>query len=128
MNIILDTHALIWFFEGDANLSEKALEAIENVENKKFVSIASLWEIAIKTSLGKLTLQKPLDLFLSELIKSDVEVLQISFAHILLVSQLDFFHKDPFDRIIIAQAITEQFWVATKDPNFPLYHHLNIYW
>ncbi|MCF0038472.1 type II toxin-antitoxin system VapC family toxin [Dyadobacter fanqingshengii] len=128
MNIILDTHTLIWFFEGDANLSAKALQAIENTENKKYVSIASLWEMAIKISLGKLYLQKPLDIFLSDLIKSDIEVLQISIAHVLQVSQLEFFHKDPFDRIIVAQAITEQFWIVTKDPNFPLYHPFNVLW
>ena len=127
MNIILDTHALIWFFEGDSNLSAKALEAIENTNNKKFVSIASLWEIAIKTSLGKLTLQKPLDTFLSELVQSDVEILPVSINHILLVSQLHFFHKDPFDRIIIAQGITEKFPVVTKDPSFLLYP-TDLYW
>ncbi|MCF2495647.1 type II toxin-antitoxin system VapC family toxin [Dyadobacter chenhuakuii] len=127
MNIILDTHALIWFFEGDSNLSAKALEAIENTNNKKFVSVASLWEIAIKTSLGKLTLQKPLDTFLSELVQSDIQILPISINQVLLVSQLDFFHKDPFDRIIIAQSITEKFPVVTKDPSFLLYP-TDLYW
>ncbi|MCF2499902.1 type II toxin-antitoxin system VapC family toxin [Dyadobacter chenhuakuii] len=127
MNIILDTHALIWFFEGDSNLSAKALEAIENTNNKKFVSVASLWEIAIKTSLGKLTLQKPLDTFLSELVQSDIQILPISINQVLLVSQLDFFHKDPFDRIIIAQSITEKFPVVTKDPSFLLYS-TDLYW
>ena len=108
-------------------MSARALEAIENTNNKKFVSIASLWEIAIKTSLGKLSLQKPLDTFLSELVQSDIEILPISINHVLLVSKLDFFHKDPFDRIIIAQSITEKFPVVTKDPSFLLYP-TDLYW
>ncbi|MCF2489655.1 type II toxin-antitoxin system VapC family toxin [Dyadobacter sp. CY347] len=127
MNIILDTHALIWFFEGDANLSEKARLAIENSENKKYVSIASLWEIAIKISIGKLFLQKSLDIFLADLEMSGIEVLPISTSHVRHVSQLEFFHKDPFDRLIIAQGIIEQFPVVTKDENFQLYP-VNVHW
>ncbi|MCF0062033.1 type II toxin-antitoxin system VapC family toxin [Dyadobacter chenwenxiniae] len=127
MNILLDTHALIWFLEGDANLSENALEAIENKDNKKYVSIASLWEIAIKISLGKLSLQNSLDLFLEELVESDIHILPISIKHILLLSEFDFFHKDPFDRLIIAQGITEHFVIISKDSNFLLYS-VELHW
>jgi PIN domain nuclease of toxin-antitoxin system len=127
LNIILDTHTLIWFFEGDSNLSENALKAIESRDNKKFVSVASLWEIAIKMSLGKLYLQKSLDLFLEELLESNINILPISQKHILIVRQLEFFHKDPFDRLIIAQGMTEHFQIISKDSNFSLYP-IDIRW
>jgi PIN domain nuclease of toxin-antitoxin system len=109
VNYILDTHALIWFIEGSDNLSEQAKKAIENESATKYISIASLWEIAIKISLGKLILNKPLEIFLSELTQTHIKILPITLAHILRISKMDYLHKDPFDRIIIAQGLEEGF-------------------
>ena len=127
MNYILDTHALIWFMEGSSNLSETAREAIENESNTKYVSIASLWEISIKISLGKLILKRPLELFLAELTQTPIRILPITLAHILQISKMDYLHKDPFDRIIIAQGLKEGFSIISKDPNFPFYK-VDLYW
>ena len=122
MNCILDTHTLIWFLEGNQLLSLNAREAIENQSHTKYISIASLWEIAIKMSLGKLILRKPLAEFLSDVSLTEFEILQINFSHILRISQLDFLHKDPFNRVIISQSLEEGLTIISKDENFPLYN------
>jgi PIN domain nuclease of toxin-antitoxin system len=127
VNYILDTHTLIWFLEGDDFLSENARKIIENEDHTKHISIVSLWEIAIKISLGKLALSTTLNDFLILLSTTEIKVLPISYAHILLVSQLEFLHKDPFDRIIIAQAQAEQLTIVGKDGNFSLYE-VALYW
>lgn len=121
MKYILDTHTLIWFLEGNESLSKDAKIIIEETESKKYVSIASIWEIAIKVSLGKLKLAKPLETFLFELSQTNIAILPIKLSHTIRLSKLDFFHKDPFDRLIIAQSIEENFEVLTRDPNFPFY-------
>jgi PIN domain nuclease of toxin-antitoxin system len=127
VNYILDNHTLIWFLEGDDFLSENARKIIENEDHTKHISIVSLWEIAIKISLGKLALSTTLNDFLILLSTTEIKVLPISYAHILLVSQLEFLHKDPFDRIIIAQAQAEQLTIVGKDGNFSLYE-VALYW
>jgi len=99
-----------------------AREAIENQSHTKYISIASLWEIAIKMSLGKLILRKPLAEFLSDVSLTEFEILQINFSHILRISQLDFLHKDPFNRVIISQSLEEGLTIISKDENFPLYN------
>lgn len=127
MNYILDTHALIWFMEGSDSLSLNARRIIEDKNTKKYISIASIWEIAIKISIGKLVLQKPLEDFLGELLQSELIVLPITFGHILKLSSLHFFHKDPFDRIIVSQALEENHSIITKDPNFAFYKPVLIW-
>jgi PIN domain nuclease of toxin-antitoxin system len=122
VNYLLDTHTLIWFLEGDSSLSVKARQIIEDEANIKYISIASLWEISIKLSLGKLALMSSFDNFLNELLKTEIQILPISFLHVLRVSQLEFFHKDPFDRLIISQGLEEKLTIVGKDPNFPLYN------
>jgi PIN domain nuclease of toxin-antitoxin system len=127
VNYLLDTHTLIWFLEGNTTLSPNAREAIEDQQNVKYISIASIWEIAIKVSLNKLTFQKSFQDLLMELTGSELKILPISLSHIIRISNLQFFHKDPFDRIIIAQSLEEGFPIIGKDPNFPLYH-VDILW
>lgn len=127
MRFLLDTHTLIWFLEGDRSLSVKALNAIESEENQIFISIASLWEIGIKLSLGKLELKTTFDDLIKELFLTNIQILAISPAHILRVSRLEFFHKDPFDRLIISQSLEDNLPVIGKDPNFPLYNTF-LYW
>lgn len=121
MNYILDTHTLIWFLEGDENLSKNSLNHIQDLQNSCFVSSASLWEMAIKISLQKLKLNTSFQ-HLPELIwDNGLEILPIEFEHFLKISSLPFYHKDPFDRIIIAQSLLENFRIIGKDENFEQY-------
>lgn len=122
MKYILDTHTLIWFLEGNDSLSKTARNIIEETESPKYVSIASIWEIAIKVSLEKLKLARAIETFLFELSQTDITSLPVKLSHTLRLSKLEFFHKDPFDRLIIAQSLEEGFEVLTRDPNFPAYN------
>lgn len=122
MRILLDTHTFLWFIGGDSRLHTEARRRIEDLENRRFLSIASLWEIAIKSSLGKLRL----GMSVTELARSQVEgnaidVLGITAAHLDSMAQQPFHHKDPFDRLIIAQSLVEDIPVLGKDAAFDLY-------
>ena len=122
MNLLLDTHALIWFLTGNENLSNKAREAIEKEANQNFISIASIWEITIKLSLGKIELKNGFNQFLKLIDENGFEVLPISFSHLLILSEFEFIHRDPFDRLIIAQAISEEMHIITKDKHIRSYN------
>lgn len=106
MNLILDTHTFIWFVNGDKNLTTKARESIEASSNFRYISIASLWEMAIKISLGKLEIKHPFEQILTQIYENGFEILPITFEHTLIISKLPFHHRVPFDRLIIAQAMT----------------------
>jgi Uncharacterized protein conserved in bacteria len=122
MNVLLDTHALLWFLNGDNELSEKSRKAIEEINNDKFISIVSLWEIAIKISLKKLEFKKGFKNIYHLIEKNGFNILHISFEHTLIVSSLEFIHRDPFDRLLVAQAIHEKMIIITKDSNITKYH------
>src|SRR5437870_9435046 len=98
---LLDTHALIWFINGDSGLSSKAKQTIEATDAINFVSIASLWEISIKISLGKLELKVPYRQIAQQIIDNGFEILPVTFEDTLVLSTLPFHHRDPFDRLII---------------------------
>ncbi len=103
---LLDTHALLWFLFGDEKLSNHSRSIIEDTGNIIFVSIASLWEISIKISLKKLILPSDFsEMFPLELEKNDINILSINIPDLEIIKSLPFFHKDPFDRILIAQAM-----------------------
>lgn len=121
MNYIVDTQCLIWFFEGNPALDSKAKSVIEDPSTNIFMSIAALWEIAIKISIGKLILSQPLEVLIARLSVDDIHILNIDPAHILELLTLTYFHKDPFDRIMIAQAIKEGLTVITSDSVFQNY-------
>ncbi len=122
MKFLLDTHALLWFLDGDARLSSSARALIENPHHELFVSVASLWEIAIKVSLGKLTLIAPFEtLFPEQLNHNRIEVLGISLEHLHQVTRLPFHHRDPFDRLLLAQAQVEDWPLISVDAVFDLY-------
>lgn len=121
MRIMLDTHILIWFLEGDSSLSISRRKIISKIENEIFVSVASLWEMAIKISLGKLLLAQPLEDIIKQLSTENIEILPILPTHTLYVSTLTFHHKDPFDRMIISQSIVEKLSIITDDGNFADY-------
>lgn len=122
MNLLLDTHVFLWFIMGSPNLSADARALIEDDANRKFISVASLWEIAIKSSIGKLTLSAPFDkLIPQQLSVNGFELLPIELAHLAAVTTLPFHHRDPFDRLLIAQATVEKMPIVTIDSAFEAY-------
>ena len=122
MRALIDTSTFLWFISGNDKISVNARNSIAELENEILISEASLWEIAIKTSLGKLELLLPFDQFVSEhLEQNSINILQIKNDHLLKVIELDFHHRDPFDRLIIAQGISEQIPLITNDSAFSKY-------
>lgn len=122
MRAILDTHGLLWFLEGDARLSGPARGIIEDGGNEMLVSVASLWEMAVKHSLGKLELGEPFgELIPAQLEANAFSVLNIGLPHVNEVASLPFHHRDPFDRMIIAQALVDGLPVIGVDPVFDAY-------
>ena len=117
MRILLDTHIIIWHLKGDKRLNPRQGEILEHEGNEKIVSLISLWEIAIKVNIGKLQLQVPID----NIIPPDTTLLPLLTSHILQYQSLPLHHRDPFDRMLIAQAQMEGLQIMTDDPNFPLY-------
>ncbi len=116
MQLLLDTHVLLWWINDSDMLSVKARKAIANAENECFLSLASCWEMAIKCSLGKLALSRPLDQFIPEqLSRNSIRLLNIDFRHITKVATLPYHHRDPFDRLLIAQASLEKMTLVTAD-------------
>lgn len=121
MKILLDTHTLIWFLDGNKKISQTARNHIEKSENVSFVSIASIWEMAIKISLGKLQMSVDFEKLSELIVGNGFQILPIRFEHTLEVSRLPFHHRDPFDRIIISQGIVDKMPVISADGNFDAY-------
>lgn len=128
MRALLDTSAFLWFITDSDRLGINARRYIADLNNELILSAASLWEIAIKTSLGKLELLSPFDQLIPEhLEKNSIDVLSIELSHLSKIIQLPFHHRDPFDRLIIAQGITEGFPVISNDAEFRKYS-IEIIW
>ncbi len=122
MNLLLDTHSFLWFIDDNPKLSANARKLIESAGNRIFLSTASLWEMAIKFSLGKLTLAQPFEAFIpQQLSLNRIELLHITISHTAAVSVLPFHHRDPFDRLLIAQAQIESMPVVGNDVAFDAY-------
>ncbi len=121
MNYLLDAHTLIWFLNGDVELSEKAISCIENLDNTKYVSIATLWEISIKLGLKKLEFDGGVIEITKLITANNFKILPILIEHIATLEKLDFIHRDPFDRMIIAQAIVDNMIILTRDENIHKY-------
>ncbi len=118
---LLDTNAFLYFINNDSALSEAAKNIIES-EVELLISAASLWEIAIKFSIGKLNLPDSFENFIpAQLQQNDIGILPITLSHLEKVSTLPFHHKDPFDRLIIAQSVFENLTVLSTDAVFDLY-------
>lgn len=116
MKLLLDTHALLWFLSGDSRLSESARLAIEDLENTRHFSIATAWEIAIKVSLGKLQLVVPFEELLPGQLQSNrIDLLPLLPAHLQALLDLPYHHRDPFDRMLIAQARVEDAAIVSID-------------
>jgi PIN domain nuclease of toxin-antitoxin system len=118
VNLLLDTHALIWALTNDPRLSPAAREALEDGSNPVFVSAVSAWEIVIKKSLGKL---KAPDNYQEELDAHAFTALDVTTAHALRVGALPDHHQDPFDRFLVAQAQVEGLTLVTRDANVQRY-------
>ena len=116
MNLLLDSHTFLWFVWDDPKLSPSAKALIEDGANRKLVSVASCWEIAIKAGLKRLALGEPATTFLPrELATNGFEVLGIELAHATFVETLPPHHKDPFDRLLVAQALIERLPLVSAD-------------
>ena len=122
MKLLLDTHTLLWFVLDDARLSSKARALMDDLGNEILISPASYWEIAIKISLGKYRLEGDFEQFMEEQIaRNQLTILPISTKHASVTASLPFHHRDPFDRLLIAQAITEQVPLLSADKAFDAY-------
>lgn len=122
MKLLLDTHAFLWFIGGDERLSPRARELLEDMNNDAYLSIASVWEMAIKISLGRLQLLQPFETFIPyQLSLNRIGLLAITLSHAARVATLPFYHRDPFDRLLVAQAQVEQMSIVSSDPAFDAY-------
>jgi PIN domain nuclease of toxin-antitoxin system len=121
MNILLDTHTFLWYLEDSKQLSSKAAEIIEDPSNTLRLSIASLWEIAIKLGLGKLSLQNSFSELEEVLQQLKIEILPITFSDTECYLKLPLHHRDPFDRILVAQAINHSLVLVSRDVAFDAY-------
>jgi len=120
--LLLDTHTFLWWVTDDPELSASARKAISHTGHECFLSIASCWEMAIKSSLGKLRLTKPVERFVNEHItENSFRLLNIDLRHAAKVESLPFHHRDPFDRLLLAQAITEKLTIVSADSMFTRY-------
>ena len=127
MDLLLDTHTLIWFFNADEQLSINARNLVANPTNNCFLSIASIWEMGIKISLNKLELRGNLAQVAQFMAENAIQLLPITFGHVQQLTALPFHHRDPFDRIIIAQALIEQLVLVTKDAVFGQYKAVTVW-
>ena len=121
MTLLLDTHAFLWFVTGDRRLSRASRAALEHEEARLLLSAASVWEMAIKASLGRLTLPARVEDYLAEKIAEGFEMLPVDWTHAAAVERLPWHHRDPFDRLLVAQALTEKIPIVTRDRVFRRY-------
>ena len=121
MNLLLDTHALIWFVSGDRRLGRAARAAMEQEQARLYISAASVWEMAIKAARKRLELPYPVARYLADRIDEGYSVLRVDGSHAAAVEHLPFHHHDPFDRLLVAQALSERLPVITRDRVFKKY-------
>ena len=128
MRVLLDTHAFLWWVEGTPLVGRRARAAVSDSENEVLVSIASCWELAIKLSLGKLRVIQSLDRFIPEQLRlNGFSLLDIRLSHALRVADLPFHHRDPFDRLLVAQALEDDLTIVSADRVFRQYG-VNVLW
>jgi PIN domain nuclease of toxin-antitoxin system len=122
MKYLLDTCTFIWFVSNSTELSLTAKNIIEDEHSEVFLSIISIWEMSVKNSIGKLIFTKPFEEFIeNQITLNEIEILELSIEHIFKVNILPFHHKDPFDRLIIAQSMVENLPIISSDLEFDKY-------
>ena len=122
MDVLLDTCSVLWYFNGNNEMPQNTREIILNYENAIYVSIATIWEVAIRMSIGKLNFDGGIDGFIEAIEDEGFVLLDIATKHIRAVKGLPFIHRDPFDRMLIAQAITEELPILTSDSDMVKYN------
>jgi PIN domain nuclease of toxin-antitoxin system len=127
MQFLIDTHILIWYLDGNPILPVKIRESIDDENNKVTISIVSLWELAIKLNIKKIETTIKLLEIEAYIAQREFKLLSISFKHLNALSTLPSHHRDPFDRLLIAQAIIENMAIITADRQFESYP-INIIW
>lgn len=118
MSLLLDTHVLLWWLSGERTLTEEASRAIADPDERVLVSAVSIWEIAVKTSLGKLRIDGDIAGASHE---AGFEELPVRWSHARAIGSLEPIHRDPFDRLLVAQALTDGHTIATRDPALEQY-------
>lgn len=122
MRLLLDTHTFLWYILGRLQLSAGARALLRDPANELFLSIASVWEVGIKVSTGKLTLSEPLEAYFFEQMRiNSVSLLPVTLAHAARISMLPFHHRDPFDRMLVAQSLVEGIPIISADPALDAY-------
>ena len=128
MKLLLDTHAFIWFVDGNPKLSNAARTAIDDIENRVYLSVASVWELAILVSLKRLTLQRTVSEYVTLYTdRNAIDLLPVTIDHIEVIVHLPFHHRDPFDRLLIAQAKFHDLHLVSADRTFKQYD-INELW
>jgi PIN domain nuclease of toxin-antitoxin system len=128
VNYLIDTHTLLWILKDDSKLSKKAKRLYLDPQNEILFSMSGIWELAIKSSLGRVSLDTSLGEFVQEHIKgNDIGILHIELPHVLRVEQLPFHHRNPFDRLLISQSIENNLPIISSDKNFDLYRIQRIW-
>lgn len=121
MKLLLDTHTFIWWNSTPERLSKQALALLEDEANEPVISVVNIWEIQIKNAAGKLDLNMSLESIVKTYSENGIEILPVYASHILRLNDLPDHHHDPFDRILIAQAIVENMTIISKDPKLKQY-------
>jgi len=122
MKLLLDTHTFLWMITDDTQLTKRAKKDFLDSDNDIYLSMASIWELAIKTSIGKLQVAEPLEKLITLEIKGNgIYLLHIEYKHVMIVAGLPFHHRDPFDRLLAAQCQAENLPILSSDTNFDKY-------
>ena len=121
MNLLLDTHALIWFYQNSERLSSNVRNILETEDHQLLISMASLWEMVIKTGLGKMEIGVEFEKFVQDITDNSIEILPIETTHIIRYATLPFHHGDPFDRMIASQVLVENINLVSVDLIFDKY-------
>ncbi|MFL5539098.1 MAG: type II toxin-antitoxin system VapC family toxin [Longimicrobiaceae bacterium] len=122
MTVLLDTHAFLWFIAGDPKLGPRIRAVIEDPGNRVLLSIVSLWEIVVKVAIGKLPLSKTIaEVYRDDVQGNDIELLEITVGHLVTLAGLPLVHRDPFDRLLVAQASAEGVQLVSADPALDAY-------
>ncbi|MDX2079006.1 MAG: type II toxin-antitoxin system VapC family toxin [bacterium] len=128
MRYLLDTHTFLWFINDDVALSQHAKRLIEHPDHDIYLSVVSIWEMGIKISLGKLALPSPFEDFIAlQIVDNNLILLDIKIEHVTGILRLPFHHRDPFDRLLLAQAQYEKLTIIGNDNIFPNYG-ISIVW